>query len=88
MSIRRFNDPRKEVRLEACRLAAQCMHGQCGPDRAIAGRIMSLAVFFETYIAEGASATEEKMRMLTHNVRGPRRKQWRLIAGGDMSGAA
>jgi len=45
---------------------------------------MALVVFFETYIAEGADATEAKMKMLTTGVRGARRKNWRVIAGGAL----
>jgi hypothetical protein len=76
----------KRDRIKACELAAICMQGNCGPEKAIAGRLMSLTVFFETYIAEGCDATEAKMRLLTRGVRGARRKQWQVIAGGALNG--
>ena len=75
---------RRADRVKACELAAQCLQGQCGPEIGVGGRMMSLVVFFETYIAEGCDATEAKMRLLTHNVRGNRRKNWRVVAGGAM----
>lgn len=43
---------------EACRLAAQTMHGQCA-DGDIASRLWSLCVFFETYLHEGSEGTVE-----------------------------
>ena len=60
------------------------MQGQCGPEVGAGPRVMALVVFFETYIAEGADATEAKMKMLTTGVRGARRKNWRVIAGGAL----
>jgi hypothetical protein len=48
------------VRVKACSLAAQVMHGQ-GMGTETAGptpRLWSLVVFFETYIHDGATATQ------------------------------
>lgn len=74
----------KTDRIKACELAAQCMQGLCGPETGMGARLMSLTVFFETYISRGADATETAMKMLTHNVRGAKRKNWRVIAGGGL----
>ena len=74
----------RTTRIKACELAAQCLQGQCDPQVGIGSRLMSLVVFFETYISTGADATEQSMKMLTHGVRGAKRKNWRVIAGGAM----
>ena len=47
-----------EIRLEACRLAAQAAQGQCG-DGPVAQRLWSLCIFFERYLRSGAKGTEE-----------------------------
>lgn len=46
------------VRREACRLAAQAAQGQCG-EGAVAERLWSLTVFFETYLMDGCDGTQE-----------------------------
>lgn len=46
------------IRSEACRLAARSAQGQCG-DGPVAERLWSLCVFYETYLHEGASGTQE-----------------------------
>jgi hypothetical protein len=43
-------------RWQACKMAAQVMT-MCGDDEGICPRVWSLAVFFETYMAEGADGT-------------------------------
>ncbi len=60
------------------------MQGQCDPSVGVGSRLMSLVVFFEVYIGQGADECERKMKMLTHDVRGVKRKNWRVVAGGAM----
>jgi len=74
---------RRADRVKACELAAICMQGH-GTELG-GSKLMSLVVFFETYISRGADATENEMKMLTHGVRGVKRKNWRVIAGGQMN---
>ena len=47
-----------EIRIKAAELAAQCVQGQVA-DGLVAGRLMSLVVFFETYLSFGSDRTEE-----------------------------
>lgn len=74
----------RTTRVKACELAAQCMQGQCDPSIGVGSRLMSLVVFFEVYIAEGADECERRMKLLSRDVRGAKRKNWRVIAGGAM----
>jgi hypothetical protein len=48
---------KRSTRIEACRLAARAMQGNC--DGPCADRLWSLCVFFENYIDGGAAATQE-----------------------------
>lgn len=67
-----------EIRLKAAELAAQCVQGQVA-DGAIASRMMSLVVFFETYLAFGMDYTEEQMHLLApRKIKGTKLK---IIAG-------
>ncbi len=70
----------RSTRLKACELAAVCMQGQ-GNDGAVGPRLMSLVVFFETYIDEGAHATQSVMRLLAR----PGRKNLKVVAGGGLA---
>jgi hypothetical protein len=54
----------KADRVKACELAAQVMHGHGMDEANIGGRVMALAVFFESYISEGCSTTERDMQLL------------------------
>ena len=67
-------------RIKACELAAQCMQGHGLAFDRIGSRLMSLCVFFENYIDQGADATERDMRMLTRR----KVKKYKVIAGGQL----
>lgn len=70
----------RAVRTKACELAAQCLQGQCGVGTGVGRRLMSLAIFFENYISEGANQTQETMRLLS-----PRKvKKLRVISGAGL----
>lgn len=45
------------VRTEACRFAAQVMQG-CGEQEGLCPQLWSVAVFFESYIANGSTHTK------------------------------
>ena len=44
------------IRWQACKMAAQVLQGN-SPDAKIAPQVWSLAVFFESYMTEGADGT-------------------------------
>jgi hypothetical protein len=45
-------------RWQACKMAAQVMQGRPNGDEAITPLVWSLTVFFEKYMAEGATGTQ------------------------------
>lgn len=69
----------KATRIKACELAAQMMHGQGAADD-IGSRLMSLVVFFETYIDCGCDETDKRMKLLQKT----RGKRLRVVAGGRL----
>jgi len=48
---------RRSTRIKAFELAAQCLQGQVAVEGNIGSRMMSLVIFFENYIDQGATAT-------------------------------
>ncbi len=66
----------RATRIKACQLAAQMLqnHEYDG------GKLMSLCVFFETYIETGADATEQAMHLLSRR----KVKGFKVIAGGRL----
>lgn len=48
---------REEIRLEACKLAAEVM--SCRVEEKLAPTLWCCAVFFESYISEGCKATRK-----------------------------
>lgn len=54
---------RKSTRVKAAELAAQCMQGQCA-DGTVGSRLAALVVFFESYIEEGITITDQQMKLL------------------------
>lgn len=69
----------RAVRIKACELAASMASIEGNTN---ASRLMSLCVFFETYIMTGADQTESSMHLL----RGRRVKNLKLITGGALMG--
>ena len=67
-----------KTREKAAELAVQCVQGQVAVG-AVASRLMSLVVFFETYLAMGMDYTEEHMHLLApRKVKGTKLK---IVAG-------
>ncbi len=71
---------KRSTRIEAARLAAQCLGAEMAAGGATAARLMSLVIFFEMYIDHGADATEEAMRLLKPRGRG----KLKIVAGGNL----
>lgn len=71
---------RRSTRIEAARLAAQCLGAEMAAGGATAARLLSLVIFFEMYIDHGADATEEAMRLLKPR----KRSNLMVIAGGNL----
>lgn len=71
---------KRETRIKACELAAQCMQGHGLAFEGIGARLMSLCVFFESFIEKGSSGTEEEMRLLSRR----KVKKFKIVAGGHM----
>lgn len=72
---------RRDTRLRACELAAQCLQGQL-TEGAHGARLMALVIFFETYIDLGCDETERRMRLLR-----PKKldgTKLRVVAGGGL----
>jgi hypothetical protein len=66
--------------MKAAELSAQCLGNSLASGGAIAGRLMALVIFFETYIDHGADVTEATMHLLS-----PRKvRKLRVIAGGNL----
>ena len=74
----------KRTRIKACELAVQCIGNEVAAGGSTAGRLMALVVFFETYINHGGDETERRMKLLG----GRKGKKLRVIAGGQLEGAA
>ena len=68
----------RSTRVKACELAAQCVQGQFVSGEMNAAKLMSLCIFFESYIDKGADATDADMRLLSRR----RVKQLKVVAGG------
>lgn len=71
---------RRKDRVKACELAALIASKDATYDGA---RLMSLCVFFESFIATGANATEKMMHLL----RRKKVKGFEVVAGGTLGEA-
>lgn len=71
---------RRSTRIKAAELAAQCLGSEMAAGGSIAGRLMSLVIFFELYIDHGADHTEAAMHLLSAR----KTKKLRVIAGGNL----
>jgi hypothetical protein len=68
----------RATRIKAAELAAQCLQGE--GDSPIGAKLLSLCIFFETYINEGADATENAMRLISRRKVG----KLKVVTGGRL----